>query len=59
MSRKINLKDYEIGRTLGTGIFLKFNHSGSFGRVKITRNKKTGKHPAVKILKKHEIIRLK
>ena len=27
--------------------------------MKISRNKKTGKHPAVKILKKYEIIRLK
>ena len=34
-------------------------HSGSFGRVRLTRNKKNDKFYAVKILKKAEIIRLK
>lgn len=32
---------------------------GSFGRVKLSRNKKTNKYYAMKILKKSEIIRLK
>lgn len=32
---------------------------GSFGRVKLSRNKKTNKYYAMKILKKAEIIRLK
>jgi len=46
----MKLKDYEMFCTLGTG---------SFGRVKLSKNKKTGKYCAMKILKKAEIIRLK
>ena len=38
--RSINLSDYEMGETLGTG---------SFGRVKIAKNKKTGEFVAIKI----------
>ena len=47
---KLKLSDYEIGQTLGTG---------SFGRVKISKNRNTGKFYAIKILKKSEIIKLK
>lgn len=48
--KKINLSDYTIGVTLGTG---------SFGRVKLAKNKKSGEYSALKILKKHDIIKLK
>jgi len=48
--KKLRLSDYEIKQTLGTG---------SFGRVKLARNKQNGKFYAIKILKKAEIIRLK
>ena len=39
-----------MGETLGTG---------SFGRVKITKNKKTGEYIAMKIMKKSEILKSK
>jgi serine/threonine protein kinase len=48
--KSIKLSDYQIGVTLGTG---------SFGRVKLTKHKKTGEYSALKILKKHDIIKLK
>ena len=48
--KKIKLSDYEMDRTLG---------SGSFGRVKLAKNKKDGKYVAIKILKKAELIKLK
>ena len=48
--RAIKLSDYEMGDTLGTG---------SFGRVKIARNKKTGEYVAMKIMKKIEILKSK
>ena len=48
--RAINLSDYEMGETLGTG---------SFGRVKIAKNKKTGEFVAIKIMKKMEILKSK
>ena len=48
--KKVKLSDYRIDRTLGTG---------SFGRVKLAKNKSTGKYVALKILKKAEIIKLK
>jgi len=44
---KIILSDYELGVTLGTG---------SFGRVRVAKNKK-GNYVAMKIMKKIEIIR--
>ena len=53
MSEKVKLmklSDYEIGDTLGTG---------SFGRVKIAKNKKTGDYVALKIMKKVEILKSK
>ena len=34
--KKVKISDYEMQRTLG---------SGSFGRVKLAKNKKEGKHP--------------
>mmetsp|Transcript_35716 Transcript_35716/g.57772 ORF Transcript_35716/g.57772 Transcript_35716/m.57772 type:complete len:332 (+) Transcript_35716:75-1070(+) len=43
-------EDFDIGATLGTG---------TFGRVRICRHKKSGKVYALKILNKAEIIRLK
>ena len=48
--KKIKVSDYEMGRTLG---------SGSFGRVKLSKNKKNGKYVAIKILKKSKLNKLK
>ena len=48
--RQIKLSDYEMGETLGTG---------SFGRVKIAKDKKTGEFVAMKIMKKAEILKSK
>ena len=48
--RFIKLSNYEMGDTLGTG---------SFGRVKIAKDKKTGEFVAMKIMKKAEIIKSK
>ena len=48
--RSIKLSDYDMGETLGTG---------SFGRVKIAKNKKTGEFVAMKIMKKMEILKSK
>ena len=48
--RSIKLSDYEMGDTLGTG---------SFGRVKIAKDKKTGDYVAMKIMKKIEILKSK
>ena len=53
MSDKVKLmklSDYEMGDTLGTG---------SFGRVKIAKNKKTNEYVAMKIMKKVEILKSK
>lgn len=49
-SKKVKLTDYEVLQTLGTG---------SFGRVRLAKNKSNSKYFALKILKKAEIIRLK
>lgn len=46
--KKVKLKKYEFGRLLG---------SGAFGRVKIAKNKETGKYTAIKILTKKELIK--
>lgn len=48
--KKLILGDYEQGPTLGTG---------SFGRVKIAKQKKTGNYVALKMMKKMEIIKSK
>ena len=48
--KTIALDDFELGVTLGTG---------SYGRVRIAKNKKTNEYFALKILKKAEIIKLK
>ena len=48
--RSIKLSDYEMGETLGTG---------SFGRVKIAKDKKTREYVAMKIMKKMEILKSK
>ena len=50
MATKLNLADYEILQTLGTG---------SFGRVRLAKNRSSGDYVALKILKKSEILRLK
>jgi len=47
---KIKISEYEFLQTLG---------AGSFGRVKLSKHKSTGKFWAIKILKKVEIIKLK
>jgi len=48
--RKVNLADYELTTTLGTG---------SFGRVMLCKNKKSGEYFAMKRLKKADIIKLR
>jgi len=50
MSKKVNLADFEMQRTLGCG---------SFGRVKLAKYKVDGLSYAVKFMKKQEIIKLK
>jgi len=47
---KVKLSDYDILTTLGTG---------SFGRVRLAKEKKSGEYVAIKMLKKAEILRLK
>ncbi|KAI8914349.1 kinase-like domain-containing protein [Gorgonomyces haynaldii] len=47
---KIKFEDLEIKNTLGTG---------SFGRVHLVKYKPTGKHYAMKVLRKSEIIKLR
>ncbi len=49
-NNKVNLNEFDFLQTIGTG---------SFGRVKLGRHKKTNKIYAIKMLKKAEIIRLK
>jgi len=44
------LEDFNVLETLGTG---------TFGRVRLAQHRKTGTYFALKILKKHEVIRLK
>lgn len=49
-NNKIAITDFDFMQTLGTG---------SFGRVRLGRHKKTNKIYAIKMLKKAEILRLK
>jgi len=62
-AQKVKMSDYEVMQTLGTGIFpnppFLTSHLGSFGRVRLARNKLTNNFVAVKMLKKAEILRLK
>jgi serine/threonine protein kinase len=48
--KKMKLADYDVLNTLGTG---------SFGRVKLAKNKLTGKFFALKMLKKSDIVKSK
>ena len=48
--KRLRLGDYDVLQTLGTG---------SFGRVRLSKESRTKKFVAIKILKKAEIIRLK
>eukprot|EP00356_Strombidium_inclinatum_P002629 CAMPEP_0170478722 /NCGR_PEP_ID=MMETSP0208-20121228/211_1 /TAXON_ID=197538 /ORGANISM="Strombidium inclinatum, Strain S3" /LENGTH=285 /DNA_ID=CAMNT_0010751027 /DNA_START=11 /DNA_END=870 /DNA_ORIENTATION=- len=48
--RKVSLSDYEMTTTLGTG---------SFGRVLLCKNKRSGEYFAMKRLKKADIIKLR
>ena len=57
--KKLKLTDYEVFQTLGTGLNKLNKIKGSFGRVRLARNKTTNKYVALKSLKKAEIIRLK
>jgi protein kinase A len=58
--RKVALSDYEMTTTLGTGKSIScLIDIGSFGRVRLAKNKKTGEYFAMKILKKADIIKLK
>lgn len=61
---KVKLSDFEVLQTLGTGTKTKKNYVfnknlGSFGRVRLARNKATNEFVALKMLKKAEILRLK
>lgn len=47
---KVNITDFDILQTVGTG---------TFGRVRLCKHKKTSKIYVLKMLKKAEIIRLK
>jgi len=61
-AKKVNIKDYEILTTLGTGILaliLSNIFQGSFGRVRLAKEKNKGEYVAIKMLKKAEILRLK
>ena len=68
--KKISLDDFLLKETIGTGkliikiisIYIIITNSlflGSFGRVRISKHKKTNKIYAIKMLKKIEIIRSK
>lgn len=48
--KRVDLADYEIKQTVGTG---------SFGRVKLIKKKQDGKYYALKILTKADIVKLK
>ena len=48
--RKVNVSDYDLLQTMVTGLF---------GRIRLAKEKATGKYYALKILKKHDIIKLK
>jgi serine/threonine protein kinase len=48
--KKLKIEDLEIRNTLGTG---------SFGRVHLVKYKPSGKHYAMKVLKKAEIVKLR
>lgn len=47
---KVKLSEFEVLQTLGTG---------SFGRVRLAKQKSSGDYAALKMLKKAEILRLK
>jgi protein kinase A len=49
MSERLDLTQYEITRTLGTG---------SFGRVRLAQKRGTNDFYAMKILKKHQVLKL-
>jgi serine/threonine protein kinase len=55
--KRIKLSDYEILTTLGTG--KRHQNLGSFGRVKLAKQKATGKYFALKMMKKAEIVKSK
>ena len=48
--KKLDLEEFNILQTLGIG---------SFGRVRLALHKESGEYCALKILKKHELVRLK
>ena len=48
--KKVDISDYKFEQTLG---------AGAFGKVKLAKEKSTGKFWAIKILKKAELIKLK
>ncbi|OLY84852.1 cAMP-dependent protein kinase type 2 [Smittium mucronatum] len=48
--KRIDIHNFSFFRTIGTG---------SFGRVKLSKNKSTGQYYAVKILRKSEVVRAK
>lgn len=50
MLKKVKISDYDILTTIGVG---------TFGRVRLVKNKQTGKYYAAKILKKIEILKSK
>jgi len=57
---KFAIKDFELLDTLGTGMtFYLKKQIGTFGKVKLCKNKENGKIYAIKMLKKIEIIKAK
>lgn len=46
--KRVKLSDYELQRTIG---------KGSFGRVRLAREKNTNRFVACKMLEKNEVIR--
>lgn len=55
--KKIKLSDYEITTTLGLGNLAII--SGTFGRVRLARQKNSNNFYAIKILKKNDIVKSK
>jgi hypothetical protein len=55
--KKVKISDYEMLATIGVGNYR--SYLGTFGRVKLVKNKATAKFYAAKILKKLDIMKSK
>lgn len=58
-SLKLNLVDYAVGVTIGTGENIEKLKKGSFAKVKFAKNNKTNKICAIKIMNKEKLIKFK